>query len=65
MGAPTSTRKTEAARDLEVVDDLNGSDGVSGRWLMGWWQVTDLWVSAAGELAWINFFFWVCGLWVL
>ena len=35
MGAPTSTRKIAAARDLEVVDVLSGGDGVGGRWLMG------------------------------
>ena len=44
MGAPASTRKTVTARDLEVVDVLNGSDGVGSRWLMGQRQVTDLWV---------------------
>ena len=52
---------------MEVVDVLNSGDGVAGRWMMGWQQLSvDLWVSAAGGLAWVTFpFFFFGGLWVL
>ena len=41
---------------MEVVDVLNGGDGVVGRWMMGRQQLSaDLWVSAAGGLAWVTF----------
>ena len=70
MGAPASTRKTVTARDLEVVDVLNGGDGVGGRWLMGQRQVTDLWVWRLVGLhgstsSSFFFFFFFCGLWVV
>ena len=52
---------------MEVVDVLNGGDGVVGRWMMGRQQLSaDLWVSAAGGLAWVTFpFFFFFFLWVV
>ena len=59
---------------MEVVDVLNGGDGVAGRWMMGRRQLSvDLWVSAAGGLAWVTFplfffsffFFFFFFLWVV
>ena len=50
---------------MEVVDVLNGGDGVVGRWMIGRRQLSvDLWVSVAGGLAWVTFpffFLWVVG----
>ena len=38
--------------------------GFGGRWLMGlWWLSVDLWVLAAGGLAWVAFFFFLLFLW--
>ena len=59
-----------------IVDVLSGGDGIGGRWLMGRQQLSvDLWVSAAGGLAWVTFpsflfffifiIFFFCGLWVV
>ena len=50
---------------MEVVDVLSGGDGVSSRWLTGRRQLSaDLWVLAAGQLAWVTFpHFFFCGLW--
>ena len=52
---------------MEVVDVLNGDDGVADKWMMGRRKLSaDLWVSTAGGLAWVTFpFFFFCELWVL